>query len=136
MSLLQELTEDLQEDVDALPLIEMLDESVRALQKAKGTRGGVRNLQLQKKGQIVKRSGVKDLFKTHPDVVAGAATVALNGLNKHNKWLRDTIKLHAKADYERKMMTTIVDALKNSGKFKIWRVKFEKGGKTWIMRKR
>lgn len=130
MSLLKELTEEFNDDVDAIPLLEMLDESVRALEESKA-----KELKLQKAGKIIKKSGVKDLFKTHPDVVAGAATVALNGLNKHNKRLRDTIKLHAKADYERKMMTTIVDALKNSGKFKIWRIKFEKGGKTWIMRK-
>ena len=121
MSLLKECLEINQDPIDALPLLEMLDESIRALN-------------LQKKGGLVNAKGAKSLFKANPQLVTKAATLAINGLNQYNKYLRNTVKLHAKSAYERKMMTTIVDSMKNSGKFKIFRIKYEGGGKTWTMR--
>ncbi len=121
MSILRECIEINEDHVDAIPLLEMLDESVKSLN-------------LQKKGGIVNAKGVKSLFKANPKLVTKAATMAINGLNQYNKYLRKTVKLHAKSDYERKMMTSIVDAMKSSGKFRIFRIKYEGGGKTWIMR--
>ena len=122
MRLLNECLELNQDRIEALPLLEALDESIKSLG-------------LQKKGGLVK-SGVKDLFKANPGLVTGAATLAINGLNAYNKYLRNTIKLHAKSAYDKKMMTSIVDALKDSGKFRIYRIKYEGGGKTWIMRRK
>jgi len=121
MRLLKECLEITEESVDAIPLLETLDESIK-------------HLNLQKKGGIVNAAGVKDLFKANPKLVTKAATLAINGLNQYNKYLRNTIKLHAKSSYDRKMMTSIVDAMKNSGKFKVYRIKYEGGGKTWVMR--
>lgn len=121
MSLLRECLELNEEHIDALPLLEKLDESIKSLK-------------LQKKGGLVNAKGVRDLFKANPKLVTKAATLAINGLNDYNKYLRKTIKLHAKSAYDRKMMTSIVDSLKGSGKFKIWRVKYEGGGKTWVLR--
>lgn len=121
MSLLKECLEINEDHIDALPLLEKLDEAVR-------------ELNLRKKGGLVNAKGAKSLFKANPKLVTKAATLAINGLNDYNKYLRKTIKLHAKSAYERKMMTSIVDSMKNSGQFKVWRIKYEGGGKTWVMR--
>ena len=121
-SLIQECLELNQDNIEAIPIVELLDESVK-------------KLNLQKKGGLVK-SGVKDLFKANPGLVSGAAMLAISGLNEYNKYLRNTFKLHAKSAYDRKMVSSIVDALKDSGKYRIHRIKFEGGGKTWIMRRK
>ncbi len=128
MSLLQECIEINQEQVDALPVLEMLDESIKqlGLQSA----GGIAP------HRLVQGKAIRDMFKTNPKLVTKAATLAINGLNQHNKYLRKTIKLHAKSAYDRKMMTSIVDALKGTGQFKVWRIKYEGGGKTWVMKYR
>lgn len=128
MSLLQECIEINQEQVDALPVLEMLDESIKqlGLQKA----GGIAP------HRLVQGKAVRDMFKANPKLVTKAATLAINGLNQHNKYLRKTIKLHARSAYDRKMMTSIVDALKGTGQFKVWRIKYEGGGKTWVMKYR
>lgn len=121
MSILKECIKINQETIDALPLLEKLDEAIKALN-------------LQSKGGLVNGKGVKSLFKANPKLVTKAATLAINGLNQYNKYLRNTIKLHAKSAYEKKMMTSIVDSMKNSGQFKIFRIKYEGGGKTWVLR--
>ena len=125
MNILRELIESTQEDVEALPLFEALEESIRALQ-------------LQKAGGKVNSAiaGAKDFFKANPTLAAGAAVLAVSALTKYRSNQRNTIKLHAKSAYEKKMMTTIVDSLKGSGKFKIHRIKFEGGGKTWILKRK
>lgn len=129
MSLLKEIVELNEETIDALPVIEKLDEAVREL----GLRhaGG---LIKPKHRQGVKGNAIKAFFNANPGLVTKAATLAINGLNDYNKYLRKTIKLHAKTDYEKRMMTSIVKSLKNSGNFKLWRVKYEGGGKTWEMK--
>lgn len=126
MSLLKECIEINQEEVDALPLLEKLDESIRTLNMQHA--GGIAP------HRLVQGKAVRDMFKANPRLVTKAATLAVNGLNAYNKYLRKTVKLHAKSAYERKMMTSIVDAMKNSGRFKVYRVKYEGGGKTWVMR--
>jgi len=129
MSLLKEMVELTEETVDALPILEHLEEAVKVLDLRHA--GGLLG---PKHRQLVKGKAVHALFKTNPKLVTKAATLAINGMNDYNKYLRKTIKLHAKTAYDRKMMTSIVDSLKGSGRFKIWRVKYEGGGKTWVMR--
>jgi len=123
MQMLKECYTLTQEQVDAIPLVEALEESVR-------------ELKLRKAGGAVKNSAVdlKGFFKDNKNLVGDAAVLALSSFNEYRKHRRDTIKLHAKSAYDKKMMTSIVDALKNSGKFKVQRIKFEKGGKSWILK--
>ena len=124
MSLLKELLED-ETDTKALPILEALEEAVRSINE--NSRGG-----LVKKG--IKGAG--DFFKAHPGLTTGAAVLAIGSFGNYQKNKRNTIHLHAKTAYEKKMMTSIVDALGKDGLFKVQRIKFEGGGKTWILRRR
>lgn len=125
MKLLRELIEPEIEEVEAIPLVEALEESIRSIQLQKS--GGKLNAAL---------NGASSFFKANPGLVVGAAALALSSLKKYKQNQRNTIRLHAKTAYEKKMITSIVDALKKDGKFKIHRIKFEGGGKTWILKKR
>lgn len=123
MDLLRELTQT-EEETDALPLTEALEESIRSLNMQH--KGGKINAGLK---------GAKDFFKANPALVVGAAALAVDAYGNYKKNKRNTIRLHAKTPYEKKMMTSIVDSLKKDGKFKIQRIKFEGGGKTWILQR-
>lgn len=119
------MVETEQQEIDALPLTEALEEAVRSLNTQ--SKGGKVN------GMI---SGAKDFFKANPGLVTGAAALAVSAVSQYRKNQRNTIKLHAKTAYEKKMMTSIADALTKEGKFKLHRIKFEGGGKTWILRRK
>lgn len=125
MSLLKELSQLDEDAVEALPLMEALEESIRTLQ-------------MQHKGGKVNPAiaGAKDFFKANPALVVGAAALAVGALGQYEKNKRNTIRLHAKTPYEKKMMTSIVDTLTKDQKFKVHRIKFEDGGKTWIIRRK
>lgn len=125
MKLLRELSQADTKDVGALPLLEALEESIRSLQMQKN--GG-------KVNNTVK--GAKDFFKANPALVVGAATLALDAYGEYKKNKRNTIRLHAKTPYEKKMMTSIVDSLTKQGTFKVQRIKFEGGGKTWVLQRK
>lgn len=125
MEFLRELVESEQEEIDALPLMEALDESIRSLNMQHG--GGKVNSMI---------GGAKDFFKANPGLVTGAAVLAVSALRQYKKNQRNTIKLHAKTSHEKKMMTSIADALQKEGKFKLQRIKFEGGGKTWILKRK
>lgn len=120
MKLLHELTQP--SEIDALPLMEAIEESLRVLN-------------LQKQGGSIKSAiqGAKDFFKANPALVTGAAALAVNAYTEYQKNKRNTIRLHAKSDYEKRMMTSVVDALTKQGKFAPPKIKFEGGGKTWIL---
>jgi len=120
MELLKECYELTQEKVDAIPLMEMVEESIK-------------KLSLQKNGGLIK---MKDFYTANPGLVKGAAVMALSSTKHFKNNFRNTIKLHAKKPYEKRMMTTIVDALKDSGKFKLQRINFEGGGKTWVLKRK
>lgn len=124
MELLRELV-SLDEQIDALPLLEALEESIRSLN-------------MQKKGGKVKNTikGAKDFFDKNPALVVGAAALAVDAYGNYKKNKRNTIRLHAKTPYEKKMMTSIVDALTKQGAFKMHRIKFEGGGKTWLLQRK
>jgi len=121
MSMLLELFEEDDTKIDALPLLEAIEESVRTLN-------------MQSKGGVVNTA--KSFFQANPALTIGAAAMAITGLQKYKQNKRNTINLHAKTAYEKRMMTSIVDALKKDGLFKVERIKFEGGGKTWIMKKK
>lgn len=125
MSLLRELTDYEQDPIDAIPLVEALEESIRSLQMAH--KGGKLNPSIK---------GAADFFKANPGLTIGAAALAVGAYSQYQKNKRNTIRLHAKTHSEKKMMTSIVDALQKEGKFKVQRIKFEGGGKTWILRRK
>lgn len=79
--------------------------------------------------------GAKDFFKANPGLTIAAGAMALDAYGRHKTAKRNTVHLHARDAQERKMMTSIVDALQREGKFKIQKVKFERGGKTWTLRR-
>lgn len=95
----------------------------------KGARGNV-------KGAI---NGAKDFFKANPGLTVAAGAMALDAYGRHKskkeQERRNTIQLHARDKEEQKMMTSIVDALKKQGKFKIEKVQYERGGRTWTLKR-
>jgi len=68
-------------------------------------------------------------------LVAKAAKMAVNSYYAYSKNKRSTIRLYAKSPYERKMMTTVVDALLSTKKFKIEKTRFTDGAKEWTLRR-
>ena len=120
MSLLKELIEQ-EETIEALPLMEALEEAVRTMQ-------------MQKRGGVVK--GVKDWVSKNPGLAVGAAAMAVAGLSAYEKNKRNTIRLHGKTPQEKTMMNDIVNNLQKGGQFKIQRIKYEGGGKTWILQRK
>ena len=126
MELLRELAEPVieKEEVEAIPLMEALEEAVR-------------NLGLSSPGGLTKAvGGAREFFAKNPALTVGAAAMAVAAFGQYQKNKRNTIRLHGKTPYEKKMMTSIVDALQKEGKFKVHRIKFEGGGKTWILRRK
>jgi len=121
--MLRELVQ--QDEVDALPLMEAIEESLR-------------DLHLQKRGGTVQSAiqGAKDFFRANPLLVTGAAALAVDAYMQYKKNKRNTIRLHAKTDYEKRMMTSIVDALTKEGTYAPPKIKFEGGGKTWILKRK
>lgn len=148
MDLLRELHES--SNSEYVPLIEAIDQVIAELAnngrlnesriksmasdlRAKG--GKINNFKGARgnnKGMI---GGAKDFFKANPGLTIAAGAMALDAYGKHQKAKRDTIHLHARDAQEKKMMTSIVDALKREGKFKVQKVKFERGGRTWTLRR-
>ena len=95
----------------------------------------VRSLQLMKRGGKVATKGAADMFRTNPGLVIGAATIALDAYGKYKRNKRNTIRLFAKDEYEKRMITDIVNAMTKSGRFKVQRIKFEQGGKSWVIKR-
>ena len=90
-----------------------------------------------KRGGMI-RKGIGKMGKfmnANPALVIGAAALAVAAHGKYKRNKRNTITLHAKDAYERKMMTSIVDALTKGGKFRITRTMFKQGGKSWILKR-
>lgn len=123
MDLLRELTLTEQEDINAVPLMEALEEAVRSF--GSNSKGGIEKAV----------GGAKEFFAKNPELAIGATALAIGAYAEYNKNKRNTIRLHAKTPSEKKMMTSIVDALQQNGKFKIHRIKFEGGGKTWVLKR-
>ena len=115
-----------EDQIDALPILEALEDALIEIQE------------LQERAGIIKKGlgNAKDFFKANPGLTTGAAALAIGAMGNYEKNKRNTIHLHAKTAYEKKMMTSIIDALKKDGLFKIHRIKFEGGGKTWVMRRK
>lgn len=99
---------------------------LRAKPIRENTRGGMIRKGMAKAGKFM---------NANPSLVVGAAAlaVAAHGAYKRNK--RNTISLFAKDAYERRMMTSIVDALISQNKFRVVRTKFQQGGKSWILKR-
>ena len=84
-------------------------------------------------GKVLPRAmkGAKAFFNANPAMVIGAAAMAVGAYSQYKRNKRNTITLHAKDAYERRMMTSVVDALTKQNAFRVARTKFQGGGKTW-----
>lgn len=145
MEFLRELHE---QDKDYVLIIEAIDQALNDLQqqgkldevksmasdlRAKGGKiSNFKGARGNNKGVI---GGAKDFFKANPNLTAAAGVMALDAYSRHKKKERDKINLHARDQEEQKMMTSIVDSLKRSGKFKVEKVKYERGGRTWTLKR-
>jgi hypothetical protein len=99
---------------------------MRAKAINENTRGGLVRKGIGKAGKFM---------RANPALVVGAAALAVNAYGQYKRNKRNTITLHAKDPYERKMMTSIVDALTKGNKFRVVRTKFQQGGKSWILKR-
>ena len=77
----------------------------------------------------------KKFFNNNRELVQNASVVAVSKFADWNKNTRKTVTLHAKDANERRTIGNIVDALVQSKKFKIQKLKFHGGRKMWIMKK-
>lgn len=96
-----------------------------------------KRLHENKRGGMI-RKGIGKMGKfmnANPAMVIGAAALAVNAYGKYKRNKRNTITLHAKDAYERKMMTSVVDALTKGNKFRVVRTMFKQGGKSWILKR-
>lgn len=97
---------------------------------------GIKTLDLFSQGGKVVVDGAKSLFKANPGLVIGAAALALSAYKTYEKNKNNTVRLHAKDPYETKMITSIVDSLTDKEKFVVKQIKYEHGGKTWILERK
>lgn len=88
-------------------------------------------------GKVVPRAikGAKAFFNANPAMVIGAAAMAVGAYTQYKRNKRNTITLHAKDAYERRMMTSVVDALTKGNAFRVVRTKFQGGGKSWQLKR-
>ena len=99
---------------------------MRAKPIYENTRGGIIRRGLQKAGKFM---------RANPSLVVGAAALAVGAHAAYKRNKRNTITLFAKDAYERRMMTSIVDALIKGNKFRVVRTKFSSGGKSWVLKR-
>jgi len=121
MDLLRDLIEIKSDHVpimEALRSLELIEENTRG-------------------GKIVPRAikGAKAFFNANPSMVVGAAAMAVGAYAQYKRNKRNTITLHAKDAYERRMMTSVVDALTKQNAFRVVRTKFSGGGKSWQLKR-
>lgn len=121
MELLRDLIEI---KIDHVPIMEALN-SLELIEENK--RGG----------KVIPRAmkGAKAFFNANPSLVIGAAAMAVGAYTAYKRNKRNTITLHAKDAYERRMMTSIVDALTKGNVFRVVRTKFSGGGKSWQLKR-
>lgn len=125
MNLLTELTDEY--GAGPINLMEALEEAVAVMSATRNKRGGpVKN--------TIK--GAANFFKKNPGVTVAAATLALDAYTKYKSNKRNTVKLFAKDAYERKMMTSVVKAMTDSGKYKVVKTKYASGGRFWVLKRR
>jgi hypothetical protein len=126
MSILKELIEQEEEQIDALPLMEALDEAIVQLNERNG------------KGGFIKKAigGAKDLITNNPGMATAAAVLAVSAYGNYQKNKRNTIRLHGKTTQEKKLMQDIVNKLTADKSWNLKKVKFEGGGKSWILARR
>lgn len=124
MDLLTELTTEYNDE--PINLFEALEEAVAVMGTMRNTRGGpVKNT----------LKGAAKFFKKSPGVTIAAAALALDSYTKYKANKRNTIKLFAKDAYERKMMTSVVDAMTKTGRFRVVKTRYAQGGRFWVLKK-
>ncbi len=123
MTLLNELQEDYNDEY--VPLMEALEEAIAVMNSR--TRGGAIKSKI---------AGAAKFFSANKGLTIAAATLALDSYSKYRANKRNTIKLFAKDAYERKMMTSVVDAITKGGKFKVVKQKYAEGGKFWVLKRK
>jgi hypothetical protein len=133
MSLLQELTT---ENSDHVPIMEAISLIKRKIDNGEDyTDVNTKPIKENTRGGKITPKGAKGFFNANPGLVIGAAALAVGAYNKYKSNKRNTITLHAKDAYERRMMTSIVDVLTKQNKFRVLRTKFQQSGKTWVLKR-
>jgi len=125
MDLLTELTNEYGNE--PINLFEALEEAIAVAGGGRHTRGGPVKSKLK---------GAAAFFKKNPGVTIAAATMALDSYTKYKANRRNTIKLFAKDAYERKMMTSVVDAMTKSGRYKVVKTRYSSGGRFWVLKRK
>lgn len=120
MKLLKEITEDYSEEV--IDIVEAVGKSIRALK-------------LMKKGGKVSNAMIRDFMKKNPSLTAAATINALSAYQQYKTNKRNTISLFAKTPYDRRMVKKMVDAMIDSGQFKIHRKRWADGGQYYELKK-
>lgn len=121
MKLLQELSlESTSTEGDHIRIVEAVEAACSFL------------MENQSGGKVTPKGG-RSFFNANPGLVAGAAAMAINAEHQYRRNLNMTFTLHAKDPYERRMITSIVDALASSKKYKIKHTRYTNHGKTWVL---
>lgn len=124
MEMLTELTTEY--GSEPINLMEALEEAVGVMNARRNTKGGPIKATLK---------GAASFFKKNPGVTIAAATLALDTYSKYKANKRNTVKLFAKDAYERKMMTSVVDAMIKGGRFKVVKTRYAQGGRYWVLKR-
>ena len=124
MDLLTELTTEYTDE--PINLCEALEEAVALAHTSRNSKGGAIKSKIK---------GAANFFKKNPGLTIGAATLALDSYTKYKANKRNTVKLFAKDAYERKMMTSVVDAMTKTGRFKVVKQRYAGGGKYWVLKR-
>lgn len=124
MSLLKELTDT---KTTHIPIMEVL-EQLCILEEGR-RRNPTVNL-----NAVGVKGAPKHFYQVNDKLAVGAAAIAISSHAHYQRNKKATFSLHAKDAYERRMITKMVTALTQAGKYKVVRTKFQSGGKTWVMR--
>ena len=119
MDLLKDITQNYAEET--VPLLEAITKSVR-------------ELKLAKRGGKVSNKSIRDFMKANPKLTTAAAINAMASYSQYKTNKRNTVSLFAKSAYDKKMIRRIVDAMTNSGQFKIHRTRYADGGRYYEMK--
>jgi hypothetical protein len=98
---------------------------------------GLATMNIASRGGIVKRglSGAKKFALANPLFVAGAAALAIDRYNKHKLNKRKSVNLYSSNPDEHKIMKNVVDALVQTGKFRLEKSEYAGKDKHWLLKK-
>lgn len=80
-------------------------------------------------------AGMKKFYNSNKNLVKDAGVIAITQIAGYRKNEPKTLTLQAADGHERRVVGGIVDALVKSKAYTIYRMKYNQGKKSWIMRK-